>query len=84
MAKVIGQVDSDVGRMGHGLGIQLTEPPSLATFDNTVLRAGMIITLEPSVTVTPGHMLVHEENIVIRDGPPELLSRRTLAELPVI
>ena len=84
MAKVIGQVDSVVGRMGHGLGIQLTEPPSLATFDNTVLRAGMIITLEPSVTVTPGHMLVHEENIVIRDGPPELLSRRTLAELPVI
>jgi hypothetical protein len=28
--------------------------------------------------------MVHEENLVIRDGSPELLSRRAPAELPII
>ncbi len=84
MAGVIGQDGGDVGRMGHGLGMQLTEPPSLAAFDDAVLEAGMVITLEPSMAVGEGRMLVTEENIVIRDGPPELLSRRAPEHLPVI
>ena len=28
------------GRMGHGLGIQLTEPPSLMASDHTILASG--------------------------------------------
>ncbi len=84
MAAIIDQGGGDVGRMGHGLGMQLTEPPSLTAFDDTILSAGMVITLEPSMTVADGHMLVTEENIVIRDGPPELLSSRAPPELPVI
>ena len=32
------------GRMGHGLGMQLTEWPSNAVFDNTVLENGMVLT----------------------------------------
>ena len=47
MAGVIGEGGGDVGRYGHGLGIQLTEPPSLVAFDNRVLEAGMVLTLEP-------------------------------------
>ncbi len=84
MAGVIGGGASDVGRYGHGLGMQLTEPPSLIDFDDTELQAGMVITLEPSLTVTPGKIMVHEENILIREGPPELLSVRAERELPVI
>jgi Xaa-Pro aminopeptidase len=84
MQVAIGQEGSDVGRYGHGLGMQLTEPPSLAGFDQTVLQPGMVITLEPSMTVRDGHIMVTEENIVIRDGPPELLSRRAPPELPLI
>ncbi|APX89244.1 peptidase M24 [Brevirhabdus pacifica] len=63
-----------VGRYGHGLGLQLTEPPSLHPDDHTVLAPGMVLTLEPSVELGPGRMMVHEENIVIRDGPAEWLS----------
>ncbi|TCD14465.1 M24 family metallopeptidase [Oricola cellulosilytica] len=87
MAGEIGAGGSDtagVGRFGHGLGMQLTEPPSLAPFDDTILAAGMVITLEPGIEVAEGRMMVQEENIVIRDGAPELLSWRAPAELPVI
>src|SRR5262249_22327061 len=35
------------GRVGHGLGLSTTEPPSLARDDPTVLEAGMVVTIEP-------------------------------------
>ena len=84
MAAVIGQGESDVGRYGHGLGMQLTEPPSLIDFDETVLTSGMVITLEPSMVVSPGRIMVHEENIVITDGAPQLLTERAAPELPIL
>lgn len=83
MAGVIG-TGSDVGRLGHGLGLQLTEWPSIAAHDHTVLEPGMVLTLEPSVEIGPGRMMVTEENILITDGAPELLTRRAPEELPVI
>jgi Xaa-Pro dipeptidase len=73
-----------VGRMGHGVGMQLTEWPSHTHFDETVLKPGMVLTLEPGLSIGPGQMMVHEENIVIRDDGPELLTRRAPAELPII
>lgn len=84
MAAVIGTGDSDVGRFGHGLGMQLTEPPSNIGFDDTVLEPGMIMTLEPSMAVAPGRVMVHEEDLVIRDGEPELLTDRAAPELPIL
>ena len=65
---------SEAGRYGHGLGMQLTEWPSLIPDDHTELRPGMVLTLEPGVEIAEGQILVHEENIVIRDGAPERLS----------
>lgn len=70
------------GRLGHGLGLSLTEWPSVTDKDLTVLREGMVLTLEPGVEIAPGCILVHEENIVLRADGPELLSRRAPAELP--
>lgn len=87
MKSVIGEMDDqggDVGRLGHGLGMQLTEWPSLAAFDDTVIKEGMVLTLEPSLGYGDGHLMVHEENIVIRANGPELLSARAAPELPVI
>ncbi|WP_207209186.1 Xaa-Pro peptidase family protein [Loktanella sp. IMCC34160] len=66
---------SDAGRYGHGLGMQLTEWPSLIPNDHTVLQPGMVLTLEPGMTIPGGQYLVHEENIVVRDGAAERLSR---------
>ncbi|MBF9030348.1 M24 family metallopeptidase [Rhodobacterales bacterium HKCCE3408] len=72
------------GRLGHGLGTVLTEWPSLSDKDETPLRDGMVLTLEPGVEISPGRILVHEENLVLRADGPELLSPRAPAELPVI
>jgi Xaa-Pro aminopeptidase len=84
MAAVIGQGSGDVGRFGHGLGLQLTEPPSNIGFDDTVLEPGMVLTLEPGMAVRDGVIMVHEENLVIREGRPQLLTERAPPELPVL
>ncbi len=72
------------GRLGHGLGLTLTEWPSFTPHDTSELREGMVLTLEPSVEIAPGRIMVHEENIVLRTHGPELLSRRAPSELPEI
>ena len=75
---------SEDARLGHGLGMQLTEGPSNKPGDRTVLEPGMVITIEPGMVFAPGNLMVHEENIAISDGPAELLSRRAPPEMPVI
>lgn len=87
MQSVIREMDDqggDVGRLGHGLGMQLTEWPSHAAFDETVLEENMVLTLEPSLGYGDGRMMVHEEDIVVRADGPELLTRRAPSELTVI
>jgi Xaa-Pro aminopeptidase len=79
-----GAKSNDVGRMGHGLGAQLTEWPSLTSSDQTVLQAGMVITLEPGMDFGDGKLMVHEENIVITESGAELLTRRAAAQLPIL
>ncbi|MEX0922633.1 MAG: Xaa-Pro peptidase family protein [Rhodovibrionaceae bacterium] len=75
---------NDVGRMGHGLGMQLTEWPSNRPDDSTVLQPGMVLTLEPGLSFAPGKVMVHEENLVIREDGAHYLSRRAPAEIPII
>lgn len=72
----------DVGRLGHGLGMVLTEFPSITHWDTTVLEPGMVMTLEAGMATAPGKMMVHEENVVITDGAPRLLTRRAPATIP--
>jgi Xaa-Pro aminopeptidase len=79
-----GALGNNVGRLGHGMGMQLTEPPSHRPGDGTVLRPGMTLTIEPGMEYAPGKMIVHEENIVVRDGVAELLTIRAPREMPVI
>lgn len=87
MQGVIAEMDDqggDVGRLGHGLGMQLTEWPSHAAWDSTEIVENMVLTLEPSLGYGDGRIMVHEENIVIRKAGAELLTERAAAELPII
>lgn len=77
MDKIVtgGAGGSDTGRYGHGLGMNLTEWPSLIPTDHTPLAKGMVLTLEPGIEIAPGMALVHEENIVISETGAEWLSK---------
>ena len=75
---------ASVGRMGHGLGLQLTEPPSIMENDKTIIKENMIITLEPSIELSNNLMLVQEENLLITKNGYKLLSTRTPEKLPII
>ena len=87
MRRVIAEMDpsgGDIGRLGHGLGMQLTEWPSHTAVDTTGLQENMVLTLEPSLGYGAGRLMVHEENIVIRPEGAQLLTERAPPELPVI
>ncbi len=73
-----------VGRYGHGLGLQLTETPSQAAWDNTLLAANMVLTLEPSLSYGDGKIMVHEENILLTADGPKWLSQRARPQLPQV
>jgi len=87
MMKVLeraGMPGNNAGRMGHGLGLQFTEPPSNMSDDHTVLEEGMVITIEPGVEYEKGKMIVHEENVVVTSNGAELLTRRAPCVMPIV
>ncbi|VAW02500.1 Metallopeptidase, family M24 [hydrothermal vent metagenome] len=86
MDKIVtgGKGHSDAGRLGHGLGMQLTEWPSLIPDDHTVLKQGMVLTLEPNVQTGSNQIMVHEENIVVTTNGARLLSKLAAPQLEVL
>lgn len=83
-AIVSGGAQSDAGRLGHGLGMQLTEWPSLIPDDKTLLETGMVLTLEPGIETRDGRIMVHEENIAITETGARFLSSRWPRDIAVI
>lgn len=64
---------AEAGRLGHGLGLHLAEPPSV-TLDNTnVLKPGMAITIEPGVIRRSG-MFCIEQNMVVTENGVDVLT----------
>jgi Xaa-Pro dipeptidase len=79
-----GALGNSVGRLGHGLGMELTEWPSITPDDAAPLEPGTVITLEPGMEFAPGKQMVHEENIVTTEDGARLLSRRASPQLQII
>ncbi len=61
-------------RNGHGIGMATTEMPHVALYDDTVLKPGMTITIEPTIATADGHFNIEEDVLVTGDGY-EILSR---------
>jgi Xaa-Pro aminopeptidase len=62
------------GRVGHGIGYDVTEPPHVSVDDPTILETGMVITIEPGVATSFGLFHAEELVLVTRHGH-EVLSR---------
>jgi len=59
--------------VGHGIGLETHEPPSLKTSD-TPLRAGMVFSMEPGLYL-PGDIGIRIEDIVVlEESGPRLLT----------
>jgi Xaa-Pro aminopeptidase len=61
------------GRLGHGIGLSATEPPSIAEWDNTILQPGMVITVEPAIVEKTG-LYCAEQIVAIGENGSEVLS----------
>ncbi|MCD7059547.1 M24 family metallopeptidase [Pelagibacterium xiamenense] len=61
-------------RTGHGLGLDVHEPPYITGTSETVLEEGMVFSIEPGIYL-PGKFGIRLEDIVIlRADGPEILS----------
>jgi len=69
-----GYGDYFVHRTGHGLGIDIHEPPYITAASDVVLEAGMVFSIEPGIYL-PGRFGIRlEEIVILREDGPEILS----------
>ena len=61
-------------RLGHGIGMDVHEPPFLTKSDTTVLQAGMCFTAEPSIFIPHQFGMRVEDIIVVGETGGEALT----------
>jgi Xaa-Pro dipeptidase len=58
-----------IHRTGHGIGLSIHEPPSLHSQNQTLLAAGMVVTIEPGIYIPGlGGIRIEEDVMVTLDG----------------
>jgi Xaa-Pro aminopeptidase len=72
-----------ISRIGHGGGLDVTEPPSIARNSCVLVQPGMILHLEPKLELD-GAVFQFEEVIHVRAEGVEFLSSLSPEEMPVI
>jgi Xaa-Pro dipeptidase len=61
-------------RLGHGIGLDVHEPPFLTAGDETPLQEGMLFTVEPSITRYDTFSARVEDVVLVRPGGGEPLT----------
>ena len=61
--------------LGHAIGLGVDEPPVLAKGDKTILRPGMVITIEPGIYNTPGGGCRIEDEVLVTEDGYEVLNK---------
>ncbi|TCL70728.1 Xaa-Pro aminopeptidase [Hydrogenispora ethanolica] len=60
--------------VGHGIGLELDEPPFLALKQERRLEAGMVAAVEPKVSLPGVGVIGIEDTVVVRENGVELLT----------
>jgi Xaa-Pro aminopeptidase len=60
---------------GHGLGLEVHEKPRLSASDDTILKKNMVVTVEPGIYIAGLGGVRIEEDIVVRIGGCEVLTK---------
>lgn len=72
----MGAGEERVSFVGHGLGLEVDEPPYLARgFDGDALEAGMVFALEPKFVVPGAGAVGCENSYAVAEGGVECLTR---------
>jgi Xaa-Pro aminopeptidase len=62
---------------GHGIGLDVHEPPWLKMENDEELRANMAVTVEPGIYIENKFGVRIEDSIIVNNGRPEVLNRFT-------
>ncbi len=60
---------------GHGVGLDIHEPPSLSWSDDTQVKAGMTITVEPGIYLEGKFGYRYENTLLITEAGAEILTQ---------
>ena len=63
-----------VHRLGHGLGIDIHEPPYITATSEVILDEGMVFSIEPGIYLQGRFGVRLEEIVILRSDGPEILS----------
>ncbi|MFH2118550.1 MAG: Xaa-Pro peptidase family protein [Candidatus Paceibacterota bacterium] len=59
---------------GHGLGLEIHEPPSLSWNNHTLIKPGMVFTIEPGIYLPGEFGYRHEDTVLITDKDVKILT----------
>ena len=60
--------------MGHGIGLETVEPPLISPGDHTELQSGMVLCIEPGLSIPGVGGFCIEQEVVVREDGPQLLT----------
>ena len=65
--------------LGHGVGLEVHEKPTLSSLSKDTLQPGMVFTIEPGIYIEGWGGVRHEEMVLMTTGGTEVLSRDILS-----
>lgn len=63
--------------LGHGVGLQVHESPSINKKNNSLLQAGMVLTVEPGIYIAGQFGIRVEDMVLVKHNGSEVLSGNT-------
>lgn len=69
---------------GHGLGLNIHEKPRLSSRDDTILRSGMVVTVEPGIYLPEWGGVRIEDTAVVEEGGCRILTSTPKEKLMIL